>query len=290
MAQPAPAAASSQSTAELSEWRWRLEEKKRSLTSLPSALLSQLDAFADKPDQLDLRSIGSVSNHDGDHSGSMLGGPVRIIDLAIGQCSNMITIQGQDFEAHRMPADGSGVEMRSTHTMRYRYTSKEAVAAAQPKLQEAMQKKQAIDAEIAYCKKLLRELPDALANNQSAFTALQQAGVDRGEEVDLSELGAMALEHRRIQNEIAAQRSKLAGLTPLPPPSVHYFIPSSAYQSATQYLSLMLGFGLNRLGIALYHVSRQNALPVPEQRHEPRLPVVQFGDASAGLERLELSL
>lgn len=62
-------------------------------------------------------------------------------------------------------------------------------------------------AQIAHCQKLLHDLPIALQNSERAMKEHTEA-----EEVDLSALGAMLMEQKRIREEIADRQAKLQQL------------------------------------------------------------------------------
>lgn len=84
---------------------------------------------------------------------------------------------------HRVLPDGSGVEMSEMYSFEHRVASAQQIAG----LQEASHQKYRAD--LGHCQKLLRDLPVALRNSQSAGQALACALVGGGNG-DLSELGA----------------------------------------------------------------------------------------------------
>jgi hypothetical protein len=111
-----------------------------------------------------------------------------------------INHEGEAFVLHRDLPDGSGAELRAPYSFEYRVAGAQQIAA----VKAARQK---FDADLAHCQKLLRELPIALKNSQSASQALSSSLLD-GSGGDMNELAVMTLEQARIQREIASQHLK----------------------------------------------------------------------------------
>jgi hypothetical protein len=160
-----------------------------------SAHLKQIPAA-----QLVINSIQEQGAHQDAAITAALRNQVCVVNLTHDGLANQVTFDGEKLIPYRLLPNDGGVELRGKYVWGYQAASDEDAAA----VHQAVEKRAA---DIAHCKKLADDLPIALANSQ--------ASLDRHVEevdVDLSELGAMLLEQKRIQREIESQRIKLPQL------------------------------------------------------------------------------
>lgn len=158
-----------------------------------------------------------------------------------------VTHDGEELVPYRLLPDDGGVEMRGRYICEYR-------AASEGYLKEIEKaKKERVDA-IAHCRKLLIDLPVALSRSRTAMDTLLASA-----EADLSEVGAMTVEQRRIQQEIDAQKKKLSELESSAMPKVD----KSRFILHRLQRSVTLKFGANRLGDQVIHVMRPSDMSTP---------------------------
>ena len=114
-----------------------------------------------------------------------------------------------DMHAHAMLMSDAGVELRGNHTIHFRAASQEdadRIIAATKKRTD----------DIAHCTKLLVDLPVALSNSAQAM----ELAMDALDQNELGDIGAMALEQKRIKQEIASQQKRLVELESSPYPKL----------------------------------------------------------------------
>jgi len=154
-----------------------------------------------------------------------------------------IQFEGEQMFPFRLLPDEGGVEFCSGYTCEYRLITDEHHA-----------KQQALAAQVAHCKRLLRDLPVALEN--SRMTMKSHAA---SEEVDFNTVGAMVIEQLRIDEEIIAQGTRLkqleeeAAVARTNPPTKKL----RKYQT-----QMILPFGETKVGDRFYHLHAISPLVV----------------------------
>jgi hypothetical protein len=118
-----------------------------------------------------------------------------------------IKVDGEELQAYRLLPKEGGVEFRGVNIFSW-------IGPTLEDTEKHMQQLEKYNGDIAHCRKLLRDLPVALQNSESALWIAAKA-----EEVDLTELGAIVMEQLRIKQEIDTQKELLPKLLQVPPPA-----------------------------------------------------------------------
>jgi hypothetical protein len=158
------------------------------------------------------------------------------------QSCNSITLDGEKLQPYRLLENNAGVELRGIWGFSWVGPTKEDT-------EKHMQQLERHAKDIAHCRKLLRDLPVALKNS---LEALDTASTKSQDELDLTELGAMVLEQRRIKDEIQSQQQQLSKLLEIPPPDR---IPASSFVLRKLQSSLTLPFGRQTIDGGQYIVA-----------------------------------
>lgn len=224
-------------------------------SQVSSALWNELESL--DPRQIDIDSVSQVERCDPDVAAQL-----TLLDVAAGKVVEAkLAAQKtgpQCLYPFRILYDDSGVEWRDRYALRYRSASQEAADEAEEQLQRAKQDRAA---DIAHCEKLLHDLPLALASSEKAQSELEEQ-LERGEEADMSAIGPMRLEQRRIQKEIEAQQAKLQQMKASPEPTLQ--IDASKYEWVEKQRSVTMPWGYSEWEGKLYNLSRK--IPVLELR------------------------
>ena len=156
-----------------------------------------------------------------------------------------------EMHCYAMLPNDAGVELRGNHTIYFR-------AAKQEDVDRIIAETKKRTEDIAHCKKLLIDLPVALTNSKTAMNA----AMDDLEQNDFSDIGAMALEQRRLKQEIESQKKQLVELEASPVPEVD----PSMYQAFTFCGRALMPFGISNLYGIQYHLLRkgQSLEPIPK--------------------------
>ncbi|MDR3571238.1 MAG: hypothetical protein P4L81_03495 [Candidatus Pacebacteria bacterium] len=230
----------------------------------------ELDSIRESPSGLDATSESVVA----------LRRSVLLVDAATGLQQASVWYEGEEFFPVRLQIAAAaaphvtGVEFRSRYLFEYRGLTEED-SDAQADLADQFEQ----------CRRLLRELPKALAKSEVAVERLD-------DDADARQLGALVLEQKRLKKELAAQRSLLASLE----------VAEAAVRSRSQMTlhrhqsMLVLPIGLSRVGADVYHISllpllaaqdfarakrpRARILDLPPVV-EPEAPSIQAAPASA---------
>lgn len=172
---------------------------------------------------------------------------------------NSLHFDGEDlFPSAILPDDG-GVEFRSAYTYEYQAVSEE-------------DRLWYIDllSQVAHCRKLLRDLPIALQNSE---TAMKEHGAS--DDVDLNTLGAMAVEQVRIRKEIANQQTSLRHLEHHVEREATIELEDRAMQLYQLQTTIVLPFGISEVDGWEYRLEKRAPievappLAIPDATSEP---------------------
>lgn len=176
---------------------------------------------------------------------------IGIINCTDMTSSCQIEYQGEKMAPFKL-ASGRGVEFRGQYSYQYK-------GASQVYIDEVNAARKGLESDISHCKKLLRELPIALDNSKKAMARLSESS-DPG----INEMGCMVLEQKRINTEIQQQKEKLKRLESVQAPQFD----KSRFIQHTRQLSMILPFGMSRLGGKVYRIFRIEN-PIQEPRFIP---------------------
>ena len=167
-----------------------------------------------------------------------------------------------DMHCYAMLPSDAGVELRGNHVIQFRAASVEDA----DRINAAAKKR--VD-DIAHCKKLLIELPIALTNSEVAL----KAAVDADEPAELSEVGAMVFEQKRIKQETESQKKRLVELDSSPLPKLD----RTKFRAHQFFARVSMPFGISNLNGTRYHLLRKDEMLAPI----PNLELEELGPAAA---------